>query len=262
MQSPRFSPAVALLLSLTLAPPAYATDASESGEPVTDDLPAQVRGVIRAPARVTLASDLAARIDRVHAREGDSFDEGVPLISFDCTAYAARQRVAEAELSAAAVDLKQKRHLRRLGAAGQGEVDLAAAETARAGASLDATVAQMRDCVIEAPFDGRVAELHARAFEMPEPGRPLMTIIDNSYLEIELIIPSAALKTLSPGDSFPFRVDETGGEVTAVIDRFGAEIDPVSQTAKVIAVIHDLPDGVLAGMSGSAAFRTQSGRLR
>lgn len=217
-------------------------------------LPEEVRGVIRSPARLTLTSDLVARIDRLHVREGDRFDKDAPLLGFDCTAYAARKRVAEAELNAASVELKQKRHLRKLGAAGQGEVDAAGAQTARAGANVDAIAAEMRDCVIEAPFDGRVVELHAHAFEMPEPGRPLMTIIDNSHLEIELIIPSSAMRTLSQGSRFVFHIDETGGEVDATIDRFGAEIDPVSQTVKVIAVIGERPGNVLAGMSGSATF--------
>ncbi len=220
----------------------------------------QTRGVIHAPARIAITSDLFARVAEVHVRDGETFAKGDPLVSFDCARYAAEMKQAKAALGAAAVELRQKSHLKKFGAAGKGEVDVAAAEVARGDASVELAKVRMEDCVIEAPFDGRVVELTIGAHEMPEPGRPLMTLINDTSLEIELIVPSIALRTLTAGKRFPFKVDETGATITASVDRIGAEVDPVSQTVKIIAVFPQRPQGILAGMSGNALLDAEQVR--
>lgn len=239
---------LAAILSVGAAPAQENLKTAAVNAPVAGN----IRGVIRSPARVALTTDITAPIADVHARDGEAFTKGQPLITFDCRRYAAELEQAEAARRAAAVELRQKNHLRKLGAAGRGEVEVAAAEAARGAASVELAHARMRDCVIEAPFDGRVVQSDVVTHEMPEPGRPLMTIIDDSSLEIELIVPSVALRALKPGTRFSFLVDETGRAETVSVDRIGAEIDPVSQTVRIVASFPERPIDVLAGMSGSA----------
>ncbi len=242
------------LFAATLLP--LVSAAGDADMQTTDAIPpaafSELRGVIRAPGRIDIATDLVARVSAVGFQAGETFARDQQLMRFDCGGYVAALKEAEATHRAAAVMLRQKTHLRKLGAAGKGEVETAAAEAARSAASVQLAGVRMKDCSIKAPFDGRVVEVHVSAHEMPEPGQPLITIIDDSRLEIEMIVPSTALRTLKPGARFAFRVDETGGTVQAAVDRIGAEVDPVSQTVKIMARLQERPQNVLAGMSGSA----------
>lgn len=240
-----FRSAAVLALLLGLFFPAFAL--AQSVEP-------NVRGVVRAPSRIELTTDLSVPVVSAPFQEGATFKKGESLIVFACDRYDAELRAARAGYAAAATELKQKRHLLKYGATGRGDVDLASAQTNRASAEIDAIKARMADCTIEAPFDGRVVQLAIREAQMPSVGQPLLTIIDNSRLEIELVVPSKWLRWIEPGSTFNFEVDETGMLHTARVDRVGAEVDPVSQTVTLYAVFTDGADKVLAGMSGNAQF--------
>jgi multidrug efflux pump subunit AcrA (membrane-fusion protein) len=86
------------------------------------------------------------------------------------------------------------------------------------------------------------------------PNDQLISLLDDSVLEIELILPSKALAWLKVGSRFEYTVDETGLQYPAVVQDIGANVDPASQTVKVKGVFRSKPENVLAGMSGTAAF--------
>jgi len=214
----------------------------------------EARGVVRAPRRIALSSRLGVTVLSVPKSEGDLFEEGEPLLVFDCKELKAERAALAAAHHAASVELKQKRHLLKFGAAGRGEVDLAQAHANRSWAEVTAMDARLDECRVDAPFSGRVAELGVRAAQRAPVGEPLMTIIDNSSLEVELVVPSVWLRWLETGMAFSFTIDETGLSHEASIDRIGAEVDPVSQTVKLYGVLVEGQDRVLAGMSGAAFF--------
>ncbi|MEJ2229291.1 MAG: HlyD family efflux transporter periplasmic adaptor subunit [Alphaproteobacteria bacterium] len=139
-------------------------------------------------------------------------------------------------------------------AAGRNEVAIAQAKYEKAKAVAQALAIRMEQCRIRAPFAGRVAEISAHAFETPQPSAPLLKIIDDANFEIDLIVPSKSLAWLKTGTKFQFRIDETNETYEAVISRFGAAVDPVSQTIEVTAVFLKTPGNILPGMSGYATF--------
>lgn len=212
------------------------------------------RGVVHAPDRVDITTDLVAPIAQLGVRAGTSFQKGDVLVAFDCGRYAADLRAAKASASAAWVELKQKRYLYKNGATGRSEMDLASANSSRSAAEIDAIEERMRACTIKAPFDGRVVVANAREAELPQSGEPLMTIIDDNTIEIELVVPSHWLRHVRQGTVFQFVVDETGLTHRAEVDRLGAEVDPVSQTIQLYARFVGDRSLVLAGMSGDAVF--------
>lgn len=214
----------------------------------------EVRAVIRSPARVVISAGMPARIAELPFTEGAAFAAGDRLVAFDCMALDADSRAAQAAAAAAAIDHKQKVFLKRHGAAGAGEVELAAAEVARRDAESESMAARLAECTVAAPFAGRVVEISARAEERVEPGRPVMVIIDDTRLEVEIVAPSGWLRWLAAGAAFSLAVDETGDIVAGEIARLGAEVDPVSQTVKLYGRLLDRPSGVLAGMSGNVTF--------
>ena len=95
-------------------------------------------------------------------------------------------------------------------------------------------------------------------FEIPAANAPVMTVVDDSSLELDLIVPSTWLRWVKPGSEFDFSIDELGTSFRAKVARLGAKVDAVSQTIKITGVFINRPDSVLAGMSGTARFPTPS----
>jgi membrane fusion protein, multidrug efflux system len=110
-------------------------------------------------------------------------------------------------------------------------------------------------CAIAAPFDGVTVEQKARAYQYATPGQALLDVLDNTVLEIELIVPSRWLAWLKPGFEFQMVVDETGTSYPVRVARLGGRVDPVSQSIKVIGEIATQAPELMAGMSGRANIR-------
>ena len=212
------------------------------------------RGVVVPNAEVTLAAAVSTRIERMPFKSGQSFDKGDTLIQFDCKRQQADLRGAKATLSKAASFYNGKKRLKARGAAGGQEVREAAADVAAATASVDSLKEVIQLCKIAAPFSGRVVERHAETHEIPAINAPIMTVVDSSTLELDLIVPSTWLRWVQKGTKFEFAVDELGQRYPARVARLGAKVDPVSQTIKLTGVFAARPNRVLAGMSGTAKF--------
>lgn len=107
---------------------------------------------------------------------------------------------------------------------------------------------------MRAPWSGRVVETKAHKHETVAPGQELLSIVDDSKLEIELIVPSKWLGWVTKETRFRLRVDETVNEYAAKVSQVGARVDPVSQTVRLTAVLEGKNKGLLVGMSGTAHF--------
>jgi len=217
----------------------------------------QARGVLRAKQQATLSSELAGRVLELPFSEGEAFDKGAVLVRFDCSAYQAQLNAAEAATRAAQQQLNHTERLAALNSVGEFEVAMAQAKRAEAAAQAQVYRVQVNRCSIAAPYAGKVVSREVQPFESVASGAPLLSIVDNSKLEIHLLVPSGWLSQLKPGSQLQFIPDETGQALQATIKRLGARIDEGSQTLLVIAELPtDSPD-LLAGMSGTAEFAEQ-----
>jgi len=235
--------------ALGIMKPALAENTDSSSEGFHE-----ARVLIRASNRIEYRNEIIAPLKEVAFLEGHQFKQGDTLVSFDCARYEAEEAAAKASVNAALIEYKTKRRLHKHQAAGKNEVALAAANASEAQAQLEVQKARNQSCKFNAPFDGRVVELNARAYEFPPSDKPIIVIINDSKLEMELIVSSQWLRWLTPKTAFEVSIDETGETGTGQIDRIAAEVDPVSQTVKLIASFMDKPASVLAGMSGTVRF--------
>lgn len=213
-----------------------------------------VRGVVKSLHEAVLSVDINARVLETPVRTGDSFSKDDVLIRFDCEVQKAEAKAAKATYSASRSAHKSNVELNEYGAIGEFEVGVSKAEMLRAGAVAEAASARTKDCVINAPFAGRVADLSINTYETPGPNQPLIKIVSSEDFEIKLIVPSNWLAWLKTGTEFEFMVDETGERNKAAVWQVGAEVDAVSKTVPVIARFSVIPAAVLPGMSGTAYF--------
>lgn len=224
-----------------------------------DGSPLSVRGIVKAEAEAMISSELVAKVKSLPFKDGQKFKEGDAILQFDCRRYLADLRAAEAEVETARVKVKTNTALKRHNAVGAEELEISNAKLNQAVATKEALLVKTDQCTIHAPFHGRVVERKIHEHEMPEAGSPLLKIVKDGSLELELIVPSNWLVWLRRDQEFSFNIDEIGSELTARILRIGAVVDPISKTAMVSAQLINASQDVRPGMSGTATFTPPNG---
>lgn len=245
-----------LVGSLLHMPSAQATDPLLTSSPVGDSTQThadnQSRGILVAVEQATLSSELAGRIVEMPLKEGEAFKKGDILVRFDCSIYQAQLAASQAAARAAEAELRQNQQLAQLKSVGRHAVALSSAHLAQAQAESQVYQIQVNRCRITAPFDGQIVKRRAQPFESVAQGSPLLDMVNNRHLEINLLVSSRLLSMLKPGLPFTFIPDETGKPLQASIARLGARIDESSQTIGIIGTLNNADPSLMAGMSGTA----------
>jgi membrane fusion protein (multidrug efflux system) len=213
-----------------------------------------IRGLVKATAQATLASQVQGRISQLPFKEGQRFEKGALLVVLDCSKYEAELASVQAEYRGKKKTYENNLRLAKHHAVGELELAVSHAEAEKASAGVRVAQVTVNGCIIRAPFPGRVVKMIVNEHENVFPNDQLISLLDDSLLEIELILPSKFLAWLKVGMPFEYAVDETGLRYPAVVQDLGANVDPASQTVKVKGLFLTQPDNVLAGMSGTASF--------
>jgi membrane fusion protein, multidrug efflux system len=213
-----------------------------------------IRVVVRSYETAAIGSEINARITRLPQREGDRFKKGDVIVEFDCRKIDAEHDAAAAVLSAHQMAYENQRQMLRYKAGGTLAVNQARHELDKAKAEVRGLEAKLTGCQIKAPFDGRVTEKAAQVHEIAQPNQPLMKIINEGKLELVLMVPSSLLSKVAEGTRFRVQLDENGDRHDARIVQSTGLIDPVSQSARMIAELVGTPSHVVPGMSGTAMF--------
>lgn len=204
--------------------------------------------------QVDVSSEISAKIASLPFRDGDAFRAGQTLVSLDCSLYSAQLRKAQADADGARDLLNVNQKLAALHSIGELEVQQAQARQKASAADVAYMQATVHKCAIAAPFDGRVSKRNAAPQQFAEAGKPILTIVDTSHLELKMIVPSKWLVWLKPGHVLTVQVDEVGKTYPAKVARIGARVDPVTQTVDVTAAMTGNATELLPGMSGWATF--------
>jgi len=245
-----------LLVGWLLTPLIGATaGTTRDSKPVssTEEL-STIRGVVKATAQATLASQVQGRISRLPVKEGQRFKKGALLVALDCSKYEAELASTQAEYRGKKKIYENNLRLSEHQAVGHLELEVSQAEAEKSLAAVKAAQVNVSGCTVRAPFSGRVVKTIVNEHENVFPNDQLISLLDDSQLEIELILPSKSLAWLKIGTAFEYQVDETGRQYPAVVQDIGATVDPASQTLKIKGVFSAKPEHVLAGMSGTALF--------
>lgn len=214
----------------------------------------ELRGQLTPRRFTTLASELAAKVERVSVREGERFKEGQALISLDCSIQRAQLDRARAVLATAERLHAAHKRLVELKSAGELESATSAMEAAKARGDVQVLQATLSKCAIAAPFGGRVVEQKVRDQQFVQAGQAVLDVLDDTALELEFIMPSRALASLKVGAPFQIQIEEMGKSYPAKIARIGAKVDPVSQSVKVVGEVAGTFPELVAGMSGKIVF--------
>ena len=196
------------------------------------------------------------RVKEVHVKVGDQVTAGQVLVDLDTTLLEAKVKEAEANLTAAQVQVK---YLQRVGT-DELHLESAQAEADRAQALLDSANATLAaQSAMVAPFNGTVAAVDISPAETVVPGRVIITLGDFSKLQVET-------KDLSERDVPRVQVGQTASVfIEALNQEFPGkviEISRISSTVggdvvfKVTIDLNEQPQGLLWGMSADVKIET------
>ncbi len=196
------------------------------------------------------------RVKEVHVKVGDQVTAGQVLVDLDTTLLEAKVKEAEANLTAAQVQVK---YLQRVGT-DELHLESAQAEADRAQALLDSANATLAaQSAMVAPFNGTVAAVDISPAETVVPGRVIITLGDFSRLQVET-------KDLSERDVPRVQAGQTASVfIEALNQEFPGkvvEISRISSTVggdvvfKVTVDLDEQPRGLLWGMSADVKIET------
>lgn len=245
----RFLPAIVAMLPFAAG--AAPSPLSDIG---TDTGWHDVRVQVVAHNAASLGSPMSGRLAEFPLRDGDRFQQGQILARFVCNEQEGSLAHARAELAEKRTILATNSKLNSLGTGSGLDFHVAAAQVEEATADVQTATALVDNCAVKAPFPGRVAGVSVRPYQFVGVGQPLLEILDDRALDLELIVPSRWLTWLHEGTPFSVTVEETGRTYHATIDRLSGKVDAVSQSIKAYGKLTDPAPDLLAGMSGKASL--------
>lgn len=219
-------------------------------------------GVVRPSNQVALSSPFDTLLGELRVKEGQLVQEGQIVAILDDRVVRAALVLAEiqanrtaqvdqarAALNKAEDGLRRITTARELKAAAETELedaesdrDIAAANLrnaqesqAEAKASLELARTRHEEHMIRAPFDGMVVRIHAKPGAMVSPGAPLIEIVSDGGLCVDLYLPVSIADSLQEGDFYSLAIEDPKPIVVAASVRYiEPRVDPVSRTMRVV----------------------------
>ncbi len=214
----------------------------------------EARTLVTATQKVSISSEIAARVEKINFLMGDAFKKDDVLISFDCKLYNAQLEVIKADHKSAKIQLKNDKELLDMRSIGELQYQLSESALKKAEAELSIAKLNVERCNIVAPYDGKVMDVYTNVFTSIEQRQPLMDIVGDGLLEASVVIPSKWLKWLKKGHPVKIIIDETGEVLDATVISLGAAVDAASQTIELKAQFNEKYESLIPGMSGIVKF--------
>lgn len=220
-------------------------------------------GSIEARHEISLASRIAARVERIPVIAGQSVHAGDLLVELDQTDLAARVKQAQANLDAAHSQLQQARsdlakltELRQQGAATERELqdaqrraDVAASGVQAAEQALADAQSQLQYTRLTAPMDAIVVDKRVNDGDLASPGQELIRLYDPHRLQLVAAVPESLATNLKPGDEVGVEIDALSLRCTANISEIVPQSAPGSRSM-LVKVTGPCPPGATTGMFG------------
>jgi RND family efflux transporter MFP subunit len=131
---------------------------------------------------------------------------------------------------------------------------LAEAQIGQARAAVTIAEKALKDCQIFAPSNGQVRKKYLDKGSLLTPGSPICTLVDNSRLELECLVPSYQLSGVKLGQRVVFTTPTWGDR------RFEGGVSAINPIIKVIVKIVNPGGELRSGMftRGEIAVRVES----
>ncbi|MBR9813667.1 efflux RND transporter periplasmic adaptor subunit [bacterium] len=261
------------LASLALAQAAYAetTPVSVSDvRPLSDAPSLALTGSLRAPRRSMLSATVAGQVEAVLVELGDQVTAKQAVVRLDSALAQRALASLQADVQRADVELAEAERLaeegRAVGASGglsasiiasrEAAVRVAKAEVAALTQQAGQQAEILRRHTIRAPYDGVIVSRQIEAGEWAAAGTPMLELLDQSSLELDVLLPQQYASQVQAGQTVAVLPDafadvKLPGEIRAVVPA----ADAASRAVRVRINVAPADGRVLPGMSATVGFR-------
>lgn len=225
--------------------------------------------------KVTVASEVAGKIDELPVEDGTSVTEGETLLArIDDTwcrlthdRCQAQVASTQAKLDFEQIELGRFQDLARRQAISESELESKQATVDELEATLDeAKIAldeqneRIKRSRILAPFDGIVVAKHAERGGHVDVGDPIVEIVSRGEVDALLMVPELAINLIDLNEELPVRIDPLDEEVSGRVASVTAYGPTASRTFPVRVRLDDRGGRLKVGMSVTAMIPTGSER--
>lgn len=243
-----------LLAATQHLPPSLpdADDLSLSAVPSHISMPEYV--IIRSNEETMFSSETTGQIILLPVKEGSAFNKGDTLLKLDCRLQEAELAKAKAEQEATAKAMESAKKLKGYGSISEFEYVKTKSEADAADANVQKLKVTVEKCTVIAPFAGGVAEVKVHLYETVKPGDPLLKVVNIENLTFEIQVPSQWLSWLHIDSTFSVHINDINKTIPAKVTLINPEIEPISQTVKIVGLISPPNPLLRPGMTGQAIF--------
>lgn len=180
----------------------------------------------------------------------DRVSAGDIIARFSCEIEHAQREAALAASRSLGLRYQSQQQLLDFASTTALEVEIARAEWERSLAEAEIHAAAVAQCSIIAPFDGVISATSVRNFEYISTGQEIARIIDDSQKFFEFLAPVSWLRDATIGQRVHVIFDAIGAEVEGRIERIAPDVDAVSRTVRMRAVLDDETNLIPVGAPG------------
>lgn len=221
-------------------------------------------GTAMAAEKVLVLSDVAGRIEQIHASGNVDIIEGAALITLERNVQRINLQIAQSRLQQARDTLDRYEALQSGGGASVSRVAVREASTALAIADAELELAreELDRRVIRAPIPGRLGLIDLERGDSLAVGSRIVTIDNTDTMIVEFEMPERAVPLLTVGRAVSLHTSLLRGRpLRGEISEFDSRLDPVTRTITVRARIANT-DGLLwPGMTLNVLLSRQSDPL-
>ena len=214
----------------------------------------EIRVLLKPKSTTVLSAGASGQVRSLPFDIGDKFGKGDELVKIGCSDTYSEISIAKARINLSKIENESNRSLLSQGGVSKFDVDLSGARVEEAEAVLKKYQIAAGHCIMRAPYSGKVVARLTNRYEYVNSGQPVMEIIDDSKLHMQLYVPSVWITRIDKKSPFKVYIDEVDKEYAAEVIRINPRVDAGSKTLEIIAQLKEDQDELRAGMSGNARF--------
>lgn len=202
---------------LTEAPPVNVSVMTVTAEPElpdTFDLPA----VIEPNRVVTIAAEVAGRIERIGPEKGDAVSAGDLLIELNSDLLRPQFEMAKTQVQFNEIEFERMANLVKENATARRDLDNARTQRDISEAQLEEIKARLDRTRISAPLSGVMNNLLVEEGEYVDPGAPVAEIVETDTVKAVVEVPESDIGFFTVGDKAQVLADVKGEEKLLVGD--------------------------------------------
>jgi membrane fusion protein (multidrug efflux system) len=206
-------------------------------------------GTIEAVRGVTLAPQIAGRVDSIMFESGKWVKQGDTVLTLDTSTERAQLQAAIADLRLKELNLIRAQELAQRGNMAQANLDTATAQREQAAAQVELIRAQINQKTIVAPFAGRLGIRQVNLGQYLAAGAAIVTLQSIDPIFVNFTLPEREIPRLQTGQPVRVTVEGLAGkEFAGTVTSIDAKVDEATRNLMFQATLANGAGLLVPGM--------------